>query len=184
VDVGPWRAGRHTIAQGTLGWAAAAITLLLSGCGSVSALAPAPPLTIAGTVRDAGGPVVGARIQLTAYQDAHCIAVAQSAAPPSAPERQALRECARPGGEAVSDDAGRYTFANVRPGAYDLTITWALRPGQAVPAEPIFQQGAYAIVIVRNRDGTWTITARSEIVALPDQWSTIQDFTFRSPGPP
>ena len=140
------------------------------------------PATLAGTVRDAGGPVAGARVRLTAYENDRCIALARSAVPPSQEERQALRACVRALDAVVSDEAGRYTFANVRPGSYDLTITWTLRPGQAVPADPIFQQGAYAIVIVRNRDGTWTVTARSEIVALPDQWDAIQDFTFQPPA--
>jgi hypothetical protein len=157
-------------------------TLLLVGCAGLAPLTSAPtPLTIAGTIRDAGGPVVGARVQLTAYQDDRCVQLARSAMPPSEPDRQALQECARPVGEAVTNEAGRYTFANVRPGSHDLTITWALRSGQAVPADPILQQGTYAVVIVRNPDGTWTITARSEIVALPDGWATIQDFAFQPP---
>lgn len=164
-------------------WAAAGLTLLLGGCGSLAPLVTAPmPLTIAGTVRDADGPIVGARVQLTAYEDDRCVSLARSATPPPEPDRQTLRDCARPVGEAVADEAGRYTFANVRPGSYDVTITWALRPGQAVPGDPIFQQGAYAVVIVRNRDGTWTATARSEIVALPDQWDTVQDFTLQPPA--
>jgi hypothetical protein len=102
--------------------------------------------------------------------------------PPSQEDRQALRECVRPLGEAVTDEAGRYTFANVRPGSYDVTITWTLRAGQPVPSDPVFQQGPYAVVIVRNREGTWTVTARSEVVALPDQWHTLQDFTFQPPA--
>ena len=63
-----------------------------------------------------------------------------------------------------------------------MTITWTLRSGQAVPPDPIFQQGAYAVVIVRNREGTWTVTARSEIVALPDRWDALQDFAFQPPA--
>jgi hypothetical protein len=156
---------------------------LLGGCGSLAPLATAPmPATLAGTVRDAGGPIVAARVRLTAYEDDRCVALARSAASPSEEDRQALRECARPFGEAVSDEAGRYTFANVRPGSYDVTIAWTLRPGQAVPGDPIFQQGAYAVVIVRNREGTWSVTARSEIVALPDRWDAIQDFTLQPPA--
>jgi hypothetical protein len=162
---------------------AVSLTLLLGGCGSLGPLATAPmPLTLAGTVRDAGGPIAGAHVRLTAYEHDRCVALARSAAPPSEQDRQVLRECATPFGEAISDEAGRYTFANVRPAAYDLTITWALRPGQPVPADPIFQQGEYAVVIVRNREGTWTVTARSEIVALPDRWDTLQDFTFQPPA--
>ena len=161
----------------------ACLTLLLSGCASLAPLVAAPmPVTVAGTVRDADGPIVGARIHLTAYQDDRCVALARSATPPAEQDRQALRECVRTGGEAVSDEAGRYTFANVRPGSYDVRITWTLGPGQPVPGHPVFLQGAYAVVIVRNQDATWAVTARSEIVALPDEWAKIQDFTFQSPG--
>jgi hypothetical protein len=159
---------------------AACLTLLLSACGS---LGPSPiPLTVAGTVHDADGPIAGAHVRLTAYENDRCVLLARSAAPPSQQDRQALRECARAVGEAVTDEAGRYAFANVRPGAYDVTITWTLRPDQAVPGDPIFDQGSYAVVIVRNRDETWTPTARSVIVALPDQWDAIQDFTFQPPA--
>ena len=159
---------------------AAGLTLLLGGCGGLGPLWTAPmPSTLAGTVRDAGGPIVGAHVQLTVYQDDRCVALARSVASPSGQDRQALRECAVPLADAVSDEAGRYTFASVRPGSHDVTIAWTLRPGQPVPSDPIFQQGAFAVVIVRNREGTWSVTARSEIAALPDQWDALQDFTFR-----
>lgn len=164
-------------------WSAAGLALLLGGCGSLAPLASAPmPLAVAGTVRDANGPVAGARVQLTAYENDRCVLLARSAESPSEQDRQVLRDCARPVGEAVTDEAGRYTFANVHPGSHDVTVSWALRSGQAVPGDPIFQQGAYAVVIVRNRDGTWTVTARSAIVALPDQWDALQDFTFQPPA--
>ena len=154
---------------------------LVVACGCV---APSPmPLTVAGTVRDANGPIAEADVRLTAYENDRCVQLARSAASPSKEDREALRVCARSLGEANTDEAGRYTFANVSPGQYDITIIWTLRPGQVVPADPVFQQGQYAIVIVTNRDGTWTVTARSEIVALPDQWDTIQDFTFQPPIP-
>jgi len=163
--------------------AAACLTLLLGGCAGLAPLVTAPmPVTVAGTVRDASGPIVGARVQLTAYESDRCVALARSATPPSHEDRQALRECVRPLGEAVTDEDGRYAFANVRPGSFDVTIAWTLRAGQPVPSDPVFQQGAYAVVIVRNREGTWTVTARSEIVALPDQWHVLQDFAFQPPG--
>ena len=165
-------------------WTAACLIVLLGGCGRLAPLATAPmPLTLAGTVRDAGGPIAGAQVQLTAYENDRCVLLARIAAPQSEQDRQALRACVRPLGEATTDEAGRYTFANVHPGSYDVTITWTLRPGQPVPNDPVFQQGPYAIVIVTNRNGTWTVTARSEIAALPDQWHAIQDFTFQPPRP-
>ena len=161
----------------------ACLALLLAGCASLAPLVTAPmPVTVAGTVRDAAGPIVGASIHLTAYQDERCVALARSATPPAEQDRQALRECVRAGGEAVSDEAGRYTFANVRPGSYDVMISWTLGQGQRVPVDPVFLQGAYAVVIVRNQDDTWVVTARSEIVTIPDEWATIQDFTIQSPG--
>ena len=163
-------------------WVAAGLTLLVGGCGGLGPRWTAPmPSTLAGTVRDAGGPIVGARVQLTTYEDDRCVTLARSATP-SQEDRQVLRNCARPVGEAVSDEAGRYVFANVRPGSHDVTIAWTLRPGQPVPSDPIFQQGAFAVVIVRNREGTWSVTARSEIAALPDQWDALQDFTFQPPA--
>ena len=162
---------------------AACLTLLLGGCGILAPLGTVPmPATLAGTVRDADGPIVGALVRLTAYQDDRCVALARSAESPSEQDQQALRACAVPLAEAVSDEAGRYTFANVRPGSYDLTVAWTLRPSQPVPSDPIFIQGAYAVVIVRYPEGTWSVTARSEIVALPDRWDALQDFTFQPPA--
>lgn len=159
-----------------------AMLALLGGCGSLPSLATAPiPLTLAGTVRDSGGPIVGAQVRLTAYEHERCVSLARSAARPTQEDREALRECVRMSGEAVTDEAGRYAFANVRPGSYDVTIVWTLRPGQPVPSDPVFQQGPFAMVIVRNREGTWTVTVRSEIVALPEQWDAIQDFAFQPP---
>ena len=167
----------------TARWAVASLSLLLGACASIGPLATAQmPLTLAGTVRDANGPIADAEIHLTAYDDDRCVLVARSTAPPSDADRQTLRGCVRPRGEATTDEAGRYTFANVPPGPYDVMITWTLRPGQPVPNDPVFQQGPYAIVIVTNRDGTWTVTARSEIVALPDHWDAIQDLTFQPPA--
>jgi hypothetical protein len=162
---------------------AACLTLLLSACGSTGPLAQAPmPLTLAGTVRDTvGGPIAGAEVALTAYADDRCVRLAQSSAPPSDEDRQTLRSCMKLADTTATYEAGRYVFANVTPGSYDVAITWTLRPGQPVPRDPVFEQGDYAVVIVTNRDGTWTVTARSEIVALPGGWTALQDFMFQPP---
>jgi hypothetical protein len=165
--------------------AACLVPLLLGACSGTGPLATARmPLTLAGTVRDADGPIVGAHVQLTAYQGERCVQLAQSPTPPSDADQQALRACVNPLGEATTDEAGRYTFANVPPGSYDVAIVWTLRSSQPVPADPVFLQGPYAIVIVRNPDATWTVAARSEIISLPDQWAAIQDFTFQPPRTP
>jgi hypothetical protein len=158
------------------------LVLSSSGCGSLAELtSPATPRTIAGLFRDANGPITGAKVTLTAYQDAECVALARRTDPPSDDDRRALRACARPAAEAITGEAGTYTFPNVRPGSYDLTVVWLLRPGQPVPSDPVFTQDGFAVAIVTNSDGTWTVTARSEILTLSGEGDVIQDFAFRPP---
>ena len=111
------------------GWRA---TLLLGGCAILAPLATAPmPVTLAGTVRDAGGPIIGAHVRLTAYEDDRCVALARSAAPPSQEDRQALRECTRPLGEVVSDEAG-----HTRSPTSALACTTRRSPGPCARARP------------------------------------------------
>jgi len=158
------------------------VMLLANGCASFASLTSAPlASTVTGRVSGPGGPIAGAQVTLTAYQNDRCVALARSTDAPSDRERRDLLGCISTAGAAISNDAGIYTFTNVRPGSYDLRITWALRQNEPVPSLPVFQQGEYVVAIVSNSDGTWTATAVSEIVTLSGQEDVVKDLTFHPP---
>jgi hypothetical protein len=164
--------------------AALLLVLLVTGCNSLAPLTGASALsTISGRVSTASGPIPDAAVELTVYQHDRCVALARSTSPPSDQEQQALTACTSKLGTTHTNEAGTYVFPNVRPGSYDLKITWTLRQDEPVPPIPVFEQGDYVIVIVSKSDGTWTVTAVSEIVTLSSQQGVVKDFTFRPPTP-
>ncbi|MFN8634176.1 MAG: hypothetical protein U0893_09995 [Chloroflexota bacterium] len=154
------------------------------GCGAVSALTGSSgPRTIAGTLRDDRGPVQDAHVTLVTFESDRCVEIARSVRPPTDQDRQELAQCTREVGATTTNSAGAYTFPNVPPGAYVVQLVWQLRPGQPVPSTPVFKQGEYAIAIVTNSDGTWTVTAVSEIVALSGQENVFRDLAYQPPAP-
>lgn len=119
---------------------------------SLAALACGAPKTqaISGTIRDANGPVQNAVVRLQHFPTTACRDLATSTKQPTPAEQAEFTRCAVNLAPDSTDAAGTFSFPDVAPGWYSMSVRWTIDQKPAVAAPNTVIDG-FTIIYLETR---------------------------------
>jgi hypothetical protein len=105
---------------------------------------------IAGTIRDANGPVQGAVVRLQFFPTTVCRDLGASTRELTPAERDEFARCAGDIAPITTDASGAYSFAGLAPGWYSMSVRWTIDQKPAVAAPNTIVDG-FVIIYMETR---------------------------------
>lgn len=122
--------------------------------------------TIAGTLANSRGPLQNAEVLLKVYKDENCMKLGKQQN--LSPEQDAqFKQCRQQVSTSNSDAQGKYSFANVADGWYDITVNWITKD-DPLPANPmwkplfLYREADFLITFIAAKDGSFHMLAVGE----------------------
>jgi hypothetical protein len=103
---------------------------------SLAVLACGAPKTqaVSGTIRDVNGPVQNAIVRLQHFPTTACRDLASSTKQPTPAEQAEFARCAVDLAPDSTDAAGAFSFPDVAPGWYSMSVRWTIDQKPAIAA--------------------------------------------------